>query len=145
MTSAESSFGILLKIGDGAGPPENFTNIAEVKDIDGPSIELATEEVTHHESTGGWREYVATLLEMAEIDFDVNWLPGHATQDHNTGLLADQINKTLRTFQIVLNDTNSTTFEFSAYVGSVEGSGPVDGVREGSITLRPSGQPTITP
>ncbi|KKK53886.1 hypothetical protein LCGC14_3090310, partial [marine sediment metagenome] len=35
MSNAISSFGTLLKVGDGAGT-EVFTTIAEVMDIDGP-------------------------------------------------------------------------------------------------------------
>ncbi len=76
VSSAKSSFGILLKIGDGAG---SFTAIAEVKDIDGPDITVDTEEVTHHSSPGGWDEHIATIKRGVTVTFDLNWLVQHAT------------------------------------------------------------------
>ena len=94
-TAAKSSHATLLKIGDGGGS-EVFTTIAEVLDIDGPGLELATEEVTNHDS-GGRREYIGTLLDSGEIEFELNYF-SHSTHD---SLRTDQTNKTVRNFQLV--------------------------------------------
>ncbi len=141
-SEAISSFGTLLKIGDG-GDPENFTTIAEVQDIKPPSLELGTEEVTHHGSPGGWKEYVATLLDAGEVSFSLNFIPSDATQGYSTGLIADMVNKTLRNFQLVFPDTGSTTWSFAAFVTGFEPDAPVEGKLSADVTLKISGQPTL--
>ena len=100
MSSATSSFGTLLKIGNGS-TTETFATIAEVRDIKGPNLKLNTKEVTNHSSTDGWKEYIGTLLEAGEISFDVNWLPADATQSFGAGLVKDMVGRVKRNFQIV--------------------------------------------
>lgn len=139
-TSAVSSHGTLLKIGDGGGP-ETFTTIAEVLDITGPSYELSTEEVTNHDS-GGYREYVPTLQDVGEITFDLNYYSA-TTQDQ---LETDLRNKTKRNFQLVFSllDAQTDTRALAAYVTGIELQAPVEGVLKMSLTLRPTGADTKT-
>ncbi len=143
MSDALSAFGTLLKIGDGATPTENFTTIAEVKDISGPSLELATEEVTHHSSTGGWREKIGTLLSAGEVTFDLNFIPTEATHSYSTGLINDMVNRTKRNFQLVFPDAGNTTWQFTALVTKFEPDEPVEGELGASVTLEVTGQPTL--
>jgi predicted secreted protein len=143
-TSAVSSFGTLLKIGNGGTPTETFTTIAEVRDISGPAFSVGTEDVTNHDSSG-WREFIPTIIEAGEVTFDVNF-KGDATQGFASGsLYDDMIDKTKRNFQIVLpsgvgsaNDTGA----FAAYVTGFELSAPVEGVLSASITLMITGAVT---
>lgn len=137
-----SSFGTLLKMGDGASP-EVFTTIAEVLDISGPSLALDTEETTSHSSTGGWEEFVATILRSGEVSFSVNYDPVGATHDASTGLISDMENRTLRNFQLVFPDTGSTTWSFAAYVTGFEPGMPVAGKLSADVSLKISGQPTL--
>ena len=51
MSNAVSSYGTLLKIGDGGGT-EVFTPLAEVKSIEGPDMETDIIDVTTHSSAG---------------------------------------------------------------------------------------------
>lgn len=139
-TLAVSSHGTLLKIGNGGSPTETFTTIAEVKDISGPSVALATEEVTSHDSSG-WREFIPTLKEAGEVSFDVNFNAA-ATQGFSGGLYNDLLNRTRRNFQIVLPTTTAKTGSFAAYVTGFELTAPVEGVLGASITLMIDGQVT---
>lgn len=139
---AISSFGALLKIGDG-GAPESFSAIAEVADIGGPSFELGTEESTHHQSTDGWREFVPTLLDGGEVEFELNFLPADASQGYSGGLLDDMVNRVLRNFQLVFPDVATTTWAFGAYVTGFEPDAPVEGKLSASVTLKISGKPTL--
>lgn len=141
-SAAVSSFGTLLKIGDG-GDPETFTTIAEVQDTSGPSLELGTEETTHHTSPGGWKERVGTLLDAGEVSFDLNFLPTHATHNPTTGLIADMVNRVKRNFQLVFPDAGSTTWSFTALVTGFEPDEPVEGKLTASVTLEVTGQPTL--
>jgi hypothetical protein len=143
-TGALSSFGTLLKIGNGGSPTETFTTIAEVRDISGFAFALATEDVTNHDSAG-WREHIPTIIEAGEVTFDINF-KGDATQGFGSGsLYDDMVDKTKRNFQLVLpagvgaaNDTAA----FTAYVTGFELSAPVEGVLSAAVTLQVTGAVT---
>ena len=86
------AYGTLLKIGDG-GSPENFTIVAEVKDISGPKMKADTAETTTHSPggvapTSAWKEYLATLLEAGDVTFKVNFVPTNATFPLNSSCSA---------------------------------------------------------
>jgi hypothetical protein len=142
MTSGKSSFGTLLKIGDGASS-ESFTTIAEVRDIKGPTLELATEDMTNHSSTNGWEESIGTILSGGEVTFELNWIPGNATQSYSAGLLKDMVNRTLRNFQLVIPAASNVTWTFSAYVTKFPPDLPVKGAQRVSVSLKLSGYPTL--
>lgn len=137
-----SSFGTLLKIGDGGGT-EVFTTIAEVLDISGPGLALNTEESTSHSSPGGWKESVATILEAGEVSFEINYLPGNATHNASTGLIRDMVGRIKRNFKVVFPDVAQTTWSFAAFVTGFEPDAPVQGKLGAKITLEITGQPTL--
>ncbi|MBK8211571.1 MAG: hypothetical protein IPK78_18100 [Rhodospirillales bacterium] len=141
-TAAKSSFGTFLKLGDGASS-ETFTTITEVKDIKGPALKLSIEEVTSHSSTAGWIEKIGTLLEGGTVTFEMNWIPGHATQSYSAGLLKDMVNRTLRNFQLVVPAASTLTWTIAAYVAEFQPDLKVKGAQVVSVTLELSGQPTL--
>jgi len=141
-TTAISSWGTAIKIGNGA-TPEVFTTVAEVLDISGPALGLDTAEVTSHDSPGAWEEFVATILRSGEVSFDVNWVVTGATHSYLTGLLKDLTNRTKRNFQIVWPNISSTTWAFAAFITAMQPSAPVNGPLTGSVTLKITGQPTL--
>ncbi len=141
MTNALAGYGVLLKIGDGGGS-ETFTTIAEVKDIEGPELELEAKDVTSHDSNG-WREFIGTLLTGGEVSFDLNFIPTHATHSYSAGLIKDLVNRTKRNFKLVFPDGGSTTWTFAALVVGVKPSGPVEDELSAEVTLQVTGQPTL--
>jgi len=143
MTGGFGGFGSLLKIGDGGGGGEVFTTIAEVTDIGGPKLKLNPIEMTSHDSTAGWKEFIGGLLEAGEMSFDLNFMPVNATHSYTSGLINDMVNRTLRNFQLVFPDTGTTTWAFSALVTSFETKEPIDDKLGASVTLQISGQPTL--
>lgn len=142
-TGALSSFGTLIKMGDGASP-EVFTTIAEVRDISGPSWALGTEEVTNHDSAG-WREYIPTLLEAGEVSFDINF-KGDATQGFAAGsVYAAMTGKVKKNFTITLPSGVGATndvLSFAGYVTGFELAAPVEGVLSASLTIMITGATT---
>jgi len=143
MTNAIAAYGTLLKTGDG-GSPETFTTIAEVTNIGGPSLKLDAIEATSHDSTEGWREFIGGLLDGGEVTFDVNFIPTNATHDASTGLVADMVARTHRNFELVFPDTSETTWSFTALVTNFQSNEPVDNKLSASVTLKVSGQPTLS-
>lgn len=140
-TGALAGYGCLLKIGDGGGT-EVFTTIAELKDIDGPELELEMKEVTSHDSAG-WREYIGTLLSAGEVTFALNFIPTHPTHSFSAGLIKDQVNRTKRNFRLVFSDVAATTWGFAALVNKVKPTSPVEDELAADVTLQVSGQPTL--
>jgi hypothetical protein len=137
--SAISSFGTLVKIGDGAG---SFTTIAELLDID-IGISMNTEDASSHDQSAAWVERIATLGDGGEVTFDVNYLPGNSTHNATNGLLADLTNRVHRDFEIVFPDGSSTTWTITALVTGFGPNAPVQGTLTSSITLTISGEPTL--
>ena len=140
-TGALAAYSALLKIGNGA-TSEAFTAIAEVRDIEGPELELETKEVTSHDS-GGWREYIGTLLTGGEVSFDLNFIPTDATHSYSAGLIDDMVTRTRRNFQLVFPDSESTTWEFAALVTGFKPSAGVEDELAAEVTLQVTGQPTL--
>lgn len=140
VTVATPGFGTLLKIDQAGG---GYTTIAEVTDINGPGLSLATAKVTHQTSTGGWDEYIGTTLDAGELTFDINYAPTAASVNATTGLIADMVAKTLRNFQVIFTDAGTTTWVLPALVTNFTPAEPVDGALTASITLKVSGQPTL--
>lgn len=130
--NAVSSFGTLLKIGDGGGS-EVFTTIAEVMDISGPKYAVGITDVTAHD-TGPYHQKLTTLIDAGQITFDLNF-NALATQGFSGGLYNDMANRTLRNFKLVLPTTVSKTGSFAAYVTGYEINAPVEGALRASVTL----------
>lgn len=141
MTSALAAYGVVLKAGDGA-TNEAFTAIAEVRDIDGPEIEAEMKEVTSHDS-GGWREFIPTLLGAGEVSFDLNFIPTNGTHDHTTGLVADLVGRTKRNYQLVWPDNEG--WQFAAYVSGFSPSAPVEDELSAEVTLTVTGAISYLP
>jgi len=143
MTQGISSFGTLMKIGDGGTPTETFTTIAEVLDINGLGIRLDTEDATSHDSTDGWEEVIPTILRTDPITFTIQFIPTHATHSYSSGLIKDQTSRTLRNFQLVFPDAAATTWAAACYVVRVGPSAPVAGKLTADVELKPSGKPSL--
>lgn len=141
VSTAIASWGTLLKVGDGAAPIENFTTILQVQDLTPPAVTTLMEDATSHDSTEGWTETRPTNLEAGDITFGVLYVPTAATHDAGTGLIADQVAKTLRNFQLIYPDT--TTWSFSAYVIKFAPKAPVKGLLKADVTLDVTGKPTL--
>jgi hypothetical protein len=134
-TSGISAHGTLLQKGDG-GTPETFATIAEVGDIDGPSLKSVMEDFTTHGSAG-WVEKKPILSDGDQLKFPIHFVSTNATHDKTTGLVADRTNKTLRNFKVTFPD--SSGFSFAAYVSEVKFKAPVKGKLTADVTLDVTG------
>lgn len=108
MSDAVLGFGTKIKIGDGAGTAETFTEIPEiVGDIKGPGLELGTTEVTPHKDTDYYREFLPTLINAGVISFTINYVTGDTTHQ---AVKTDAENRTKRNFQIEWPDGEENQF-----------------------------------
>lgn len=143
MTDAKIGYGSILKRGNG-GSPEVFTAIKETVTFGLPKPESDDVEVTHLTSPNRKREYIAGLIENGEVQATMNWIPNDPTQDHLTGLLADQKSGVVRNWQALVGTTPIITWSFSGYVKSfapddVEAASPL----RATLTIKVTGDDTI--
>jgi hypothetical protein len=139
---ATKAFGTLLKRGDGA-TPENFTTVANAKDITGPGMKPSFEDVTTHSSAaaGKFMEWLPTLIDGGDVKCDILWDPTDVTHQ---GLHTDQTGQVKRNFQLVFPTNPTKTATFAAYVDQFEFKSPVKGAVARALSLKVSGPVTIT-
>jgi predicted secreted protein len=131
-----SAFGTLLKRGS--------TTIAQVQSISGPGLALDTDDVTSHDSTGGWEEVVGTVLRSGEISLDLVYDPNAATHKNAAGgLIADLVSRTAQTYNLVFPSSPAVTWTFTALVTGFEPDAPHDGALTATATMKVTGQPTL--
>lgn len=131
-------FGTELRRGDGEAS-ESFVAIAEVTSISGPGLSRETIDVTSHQSPGQWMEFLGGLKDGGEVSFDINYDP----DQHDT--LTDDFNDSApRNYELAWPTTPETVWDFAAILTGFEPEGPYDDKLSASVTLKVSGQPTLT-
>ena len=127
------AYGAILKRG--------ATTIAQVRDIGGPGISMDTIDVTTHDSTDAWREFIAGLKDGGEVSLDLVYDPDNASQ---TLLRTDLDARTVNTYSITLTDTTPAVITFSCLVTAFEPSAAVEDELGLSATLKITGEPVFT-
>ena len=118
--------------------------VAQVKNISGPGLSLDTEDVTSHDSTGGWEEVVGTVLRSGEVTLELVYDPAAATHKNAAGgILADLVGRASTTYSIVFSDTAGSTWSFTAFCVGFEPGMPHDGALTASVTYKITGAPTL--
>lgn len=138
MSDAVSGVGTLFKRSDMASAP-TFAAIAEINSIDGPNKSRDTIDVTSLDSTGGYREFIASFRDGGEISLEMNF-----TRDGYVDMNTDFETDTLVDYQIVLPDTGATTLDISGLVTSLGIGIPLDDKITAPVTIKVSGQITLT-
>lgn len=145
MSNAWWAYGSELKIGDD-GTAETFTKVAEIQDIDGPSMTKDTIEVTSQDSANGWREFIPGMRDGGEVGITANWIPASATQDGSVGVLSKFLDDDLHNWQIVTagdGSSGSMDIEFAAIVTDFNISLPMEEQAQVEFTLKISGAVSI--
>lgn len=114
--------------------------VAAVRNLSGPSISLDTSDVTTHDSAGGWREFIATLIDAGEVTLELVWDPDNASHNNVRG---DLVARTSQTYSIEWPDVSPAVFTFVAFVTAFQPEAPVDGELSASVTLKITGAVTF--
>src|SRR3546814_10589601 len=79
--------------------------VGELIALESGSEEWGTTDTTHFKSPQRRREYLKTLIEIGQVNFQVNWLPGSPTDE----LISDaHPSPDVREFKIVVPATSGT-------------------------------------
>ena len=137
-SNAFSGVGAVFNRGDGTSD-ETFTAVAEINSIGGPDMSRDSIDVTSLDSTGGYREFIAGFRDGGEVSLDMNF-----TLDSYDDMKVDFESDDTVNYQIVLPDTNETTFEFAGLVTSLGIAVPMDDKVTATVAIKISGQVTLT-
>jgi predicted secreted protein len=138
---AKLAMGSLLKIGDGASPTEVFTTVPEVYKLTGPSVKFDLLDVTSHDTSGLFREWLPGLSDGDMISFTVHWRPSNTVHKN---LRIDSYAATRRNFKIVYPDTSDNTVQVSTFISELSPVADVGPVMEMSGRLKITGAPSWT-
>lgn len=135
-----NAFGTKLKRGSATG-----TAIAQVTNISGPGLSADAIDVTSHDSTSGYREFLQGLKDGGEISLDLNFDPVLATHDKVSGGVLDDFNTgTAVSWYLVFTDAATSTWNFSGITTGFELEAPMDDKLAATVTIKVTGVPTLT-
>lgn len=140
-TQARIGYGTLFKTGNGASP-EVFTTLAEVVNITPPSMARDTVDASHMQSPNAWREFIAGMKDGGEISLELNLVPGGVALISVMEEFALSGSSALKNRQIVFPD--GSTLACAAILTNAEPDAPLDDKMPLSVTLKVSGEPTLT-
>lgn len=135
--AANDGFGVVLERDDGMA---GYTQIAQLRDVNGPGLTRDTVDVTTKDSASNWREFLSTLRAGGEVSANIVFDHNGAT---HAQLVTDHAADASVGYRISLNDTGSTVITFSAFLTSLSITGAMEGAIEADITLQITGAVTF--
>jgi predicted secreted protein len=141
MSNAILATGTLIQMADAGGSV--FTTLAELRSISGPALTRNVNDVTTHNSVGGWEEALPGMARSGEISFDINYVPTEATHNNSTGLVFVFRTNAKRNFKLIFSNVGATTWTFAGYVVGFEVGAEVDTALTASVTIKPDGTMTL--
>jgi predicted secreted protein len=141
MSNAILATGTIITMADAGGSV--YTTIAELRSISGPALTRNVNDVTTHNSVGGWEEALPGMARSGEISFDINYVPTEATHNDTTGLVFVFRTKARRNFRIIFSNVGLTVWSWAGYVVGFEIGAEVDNALTASVTLKPDGTMTL--
>jgi predicted secreted protein len=138
---AKAAFGTSLEYVEGDIEVGGLTKVG------GVAMTADQQDVTAHDSPGGFKEYIPTLLEPGECAIEGYMKPADAGQVAMLEHFNARENRAMKiTFPDGPNNGPGSEWEFDASISAFTyGDAPVDGVLNFQATLRISGLPVFTP
>lgn len=119
----------------------NYRKLLEMVNITGVSQSLDIMDVSNHDSSSQFREFLPGLLNGGEVSIDGNFIPGDDAGQ--IALHADMQSKTIRIAFIVMPMAVGDALSFTALASGFGTSFPHDGKAGVSGTLRINGKPVF--
>lgn len=136
-TEAQIGIGAQFWLDDAVG---TLTQLSEIISITPPNPQTAEVEATHFASPNRRREYISGLIEDGEGAFEMNYVPGSAT---DVLIRAAQAAGTARDYRIVIPDGAGTwKIDGQCIVRGYERNLPIDDRMTATLTVRFTGAST---
>lgn len=124
-----------------------YTQVAEVKSIGGPSLSRDSVDATNMDSADEFGEFIGGIGDGGEISLVLNSVPTNATHGGTSGLVADMLSGTTRSWQIKWPQFSSgspPTMTFSGFLTSHEIQSATRELVTTSVRIKVTGKPTLT-
>lgn len=116
--------------------------VGGLDNIGGVELTADTVEVTAHDSTGGFKEYITGLLDTSEVSISGYFDPADTTGQQK--MLTDMQTSTVGECIITFPVSTKATWTFDGVIKSIKiGDNPVDGAIPFSASIKPTGKPTF--
>ena len=115
-----------------------WVDIAEINSINGPGMSRDTIDVTSLDSTGGYREFIGGFRDGGTVTLSINF-----TRAGYELMKEDFESDVLQNYEILLPDTDATSFEFEGLVTELPLSIVPDDKITADITIKVSGEVTL--
>jgi len=116
----------------------DWSNIAEVNSISGPSMTKDTIDVTSLDSTGGYREFITGFRDAGTLNLTMNF-----TRTTYDLMKEDFDGSAAGNYEIVLPDAESTSLEFEGLVTELPMEISPDDKITTSVTIKLTGQVVV--
>jgi predicted secreted protein len=141
-----AAFGCVVSFGTATGTTTatTLTNVTNISGLDG---EVSTIDVTSHDSSGAYREMVASFISPGEVTLDVNFDPTSATHKAVSGGIMYLRDQRLTVPWLVTFPTiagNIAKVSFQAFVKNTTVDAPYDDKLGMSVSLQQTGSATWT-
>lgn len=124
-----------------ADSPGQFHYLAEIFNITPPSSSVDQIDVTHMQSPGRRREFIAGLIDPGETSFEMNFIPGSESDEILFDILATPAGQSSsRTCRVIF--PNGVHWEFTGVLMTYEPAVPTDDKMTATVTFRVSGDLT---
>jgi Lambda phage tail tube protein, TTP len=137
MANAMLGYGSVFQV-QTESSPDNYVDMAEVISITPPSFSLDQVDVTHMASPNRNREFISGLNDPGECSFDMNFIPGNASDDRMFELL-NLPTGAPRARNCRISYPNGVTWSFQAELTGYEPTVPVDDKMTATVTFKVSG------
>lgn len=137
MTDASIGYGSYFHISQDSG--SSWIEIAEVYDITPPSSTVDQIDATHMQSPNRNREFIAGLSDPGSASFEMNFVPGSASD-----LKIQEIRASGEQVLCRITFPNSVTWKFTGQVESYEPAVPTEDKMTASVSFKVSGSTVAT-
>lgn len=146
-----AAIGTQLWVGDGNASPETFFQMARLKDVAGPKMKADTIDVTTHDTSDGYKEFISSLKDGQEVTFSIVMDPNLATHNEtatSVGVTPGGFKylfeaRVRRNMRLVMPTSPTTRFRFVGVVTGFEADLKVLDAIMAAVTIKVSGKPTL--
>jgi len=136
--AVSGGLGVIVKITVSAA----LTAIANVEKVEFPKFQRGLKEITAHDSTGGWAEYLSTgKRELGSFGMTLTWDKAEAT--HAAILTA--FNAETPVNMSIQDPKGAEIIAFSAFIKTIDRVSDLETAYQCKVEVQPTGVPAITP
>lgn len=137
-TNGEVAIGDIIEVETAAGSGV-FFKLGEVTNVPPPSPSVDSQDFTHQESPGGFREFVPGLIDPGEQTISLNYINGNPTEVFVLAWIAAREKRSTR-----ITVRNGKKYTYQSFPTGWSPTGAVGDKRTADLSLKVSGQVVLS-